>query len=410
MPASPRAADRMTRSPMRAAASLTPANATAHRPAATGMMRRRPPRFNRDDRPRGEDRGEKRPYTPRGDRPNFNRDDRAPRGDRGDARPAALSGQEIRRQEALHAARRRRSEAALYAARRRFSQGRRPPARQIARIRRARRAMAIGRAAIGPSGNSAATRNFRRAARRTAVRARISAAGIARAPAGIARAARGSRRFETVAEARCFFARPCRAQFPSREARAISTSRASTSRARTAAARSVRDFRVRARIARKAIARFASGRNSTVPARPRGPSEIRASAPGKRLAGASAQRSRDRPRRDNEDDSKVFAKRPAFGGRGAYREREPDFEKRRRPGRRARRNPASASPRCCRGRGLPRAATPRNGSCRAASPSTAASSIRRRSTSPPTTSSPSTASRCRRASAPGCSCFTSRAG
>jgi 23S rRNA pseudouridine2605 synthase len=36
----------------------------------------------------------------------------------------------------------------------------------------------------------------------------------------------------------------------------------------------------------------------------------------------------DRPRRDNEDDGKVFAKRPAFGGRGAYRERTPDFEKR----------------------------------------------------------------------------------
>jgi 23S rRNA pseudouridine2605 synthase len=36
----------------------------------------------------------------------------------------------------------------------------------------------------------------------------------------------------------------------------------------------------------------------------------------------------DRLRRDNEDDSKVFAKRPAFGGRGAYRERTPDFEKR----------------------------------------------------------------------------------
>jgi len=43
------------------------------------------PRFNRDDGPRGE----KRPYTPRGDRPNFSRDDRAPRSDRGDARPAA---------------------------------------------------------------------------------------------------------------------------------------------------------------------------------------------------------------------------------------------------------------------------------------------------------------------------------
>jgi 23S rRNA pseudouridine2605 synthase len=36
----------------------------------------------------------------------------------------------------------------------------------------------------------------------------------------------------------------------------------------------------------------------------------------------------DRPRRDNEDDSRVFAKRPAFGGRGAYRERKGDFDKR----------------------------------------------------------------------------------
>jgi 23S rRNA pseudouridine2605 synthase len=36
----------------------------------------------------------------------------------------------------------------------------------------------------------------------------------------------------------------------------------------------------------------------------------------------------DRPRRENEDDSRIFAKRPAFGGRGAYRERKPEFEKR----------------------------------------------------------------------------------
>jgi 23S rRNA pseudouridine2605 synthase len=43
----------------------------------------------------------------------------------------------------------------------------------------------------------------------------------------------------------------------------------------------------------------------------------------------SESRDRDeRPRRDNEDDSKVFAKRPAFGGRGEYRERKPDFDKR----------------------------------------------------------------------------------
>ena len=36
----------------------------------------------------------------------------------------------------------------------------------------------------------------------------------------------------------------------------------------------------------------------------------------------------DRPRRENEDESKIFAKRPAFGGRGAYRERQPEFDKR----------------------------------------------------------------------------------
>jgi 23S rRNA pseudouridine2605 synthase len=39
----------------------------------------------------------------------------------------------------------------------------------------------------------------------------------------------------------------------------------------------------------------------------------------------------DRPRRDNKDDSKIFAKRPAFGGRGAYRERSPDERRPPRP-------------------------------------------------------------------------------
>jgi 23S rRNA pseudouridine2605 synthase len=39
----------------------------------------------------------------------------------------------------------------------------------------------------------------------------------------------------------------------------------------------------------------------------------------------------DRPRRENEDDSKIFAKRPAFGGRGAYRERNEDERRPARP-------------------------------------------------------------------------------
>src|SRR5206468_3187177 len=42
----------------------------------------------------------------------------------------------------------------------------------------------------------------------------------------------------------------------------------------------------------------------------------------------SPDRFSERPRRDNEDDNKVFAKRPAFGGRGAYRERPREFDKR----------------------------------------------------------------------------------
>jgi 23S rRNA pseudouridine2605 synthase len=45
----------------------------------------------------------------------------------------------------------------------------------------------------------------------------------------------------------------------------------------------------------------------------------------------SFDRHEDRPRRDNEDDSRIFAKRPAFGGRGAYRERIPDERRPPRP-------------------------------------------------------------------------------
>ncbi len=39
----------------------------------------------------------------------------------------------------------------------------------------------------------------------------------------------------------------------------------------------------------------------------------------------------ERPRRENEDDSRIFAKRPAFGGRGDYRERKPEERRPPRP-------------------------------------------------------------------------------
>jgi 23S rRNA pseudouridine2605 synthase len=50
-----------------------------------------------------------------------------------------------------------------------------------------------------------------------------------------------------------------------------------------------------------------------------------------RSESGSFDRNADRPRRDNEDDSKIFAKRPAFGGRGAYRERAPEERRPARP-------------------------------------------------------------------------------
>ncbi len=50
-----------------------------------------------------------------------------------------------------------------------------------------------------------------------------------------------------------------------------------------------------------------------------------------RSEGRSFERDAERLRRDNEDDSKIFAKRPAFGGRGAFRERKPDERRPPRP-------------------------------------------------------------------------------
>jgi 23S rRNA pseudouridine2605 synthase len=50
-----------------------------------------------------------------------------------------------------------------------------------------------------------------------------------------------------------------------------------------------------------------------------------------RSEGRAFRRDVDRPRRDNEDDGKIFAKRKAFGGRGAYRERGPDDDRSARP-------------------------------------------------------------------------------
>jgi len=109
-----------------------------------------------------------------------------------------------------------------------------------------------------------------------------------------------------------------------------------TNPGKTAAAMSVRDFPARARIAPRVIGRFVSGRSSIVPARIVRSSSVRARAatPGRSIRAAKRDRltaTRIVRAATNEDDSKVFAKRPAFGGRGAYRERTPDERRSPRP-------------------------------------------------------------------------------
>ncbi len=154
---------------------------------------------------------------------------------------------------------------------------------------RARRAMATVPVATGPSENSAATRSFPAAARRIAARARISAAAPTAVPI-------------VAIQNRGRSATPVRPIMPD----AI--------RARPVTARAISTDR--AAIVRRAIVRFASGRNSTVPAKaatnvravtgrratvpvsiararivPARPSEIRSSARRRLLlAGTSAQR------------------------------------------------------------------------------------------------------------------------
>ncbi len=335
----------------------------APRPRSDRPFGDRPPRFNRDDRPRGEksfgdrpSRGgdEKRPFKPRGDRPNY-RDDRGgdkrpytPRGDRDNSDPVApvrprvsptgnsATRSPIRRATAMARSGPTRRAARAFAG---MATGR----KAIVRTGRDRRVTAIvRRVATGRSENSTASGSFR-VAHRTGARARISA---------IVRRAVNPSRGRSAKVAIAPIARRGR----------VSTSRASTARATIVAATSARDFRARRIACRRppersspqATGRSASGRSSIaatvrsltarggiVTAAANANSIVRAGAPRRphRLAGASAQRAgadrsdrgdrfADRPRRENEDDSKVFAKRPAFGGRGAYRERKPDFDRR----------------------------------------------------------------------------------
>src|SRR6478752_4364431 len=267
------------------------------------------PRFNRDDRPRGdrpdrgerkdfrprEDRdGEKRSFKPRGDRPNFNRDDRAPRrdrdSDRGDARPASRFAEKKFGDKRPYTPRGEgfRKDGDRPRGARPFSA--RPP-RDGDRPRGDRPERKFG--GDKKFGRGAPDRKGDRGDRGP-------------------RKDYGDR--PERGDSKPWQKREDRGGRDSRPARADARN---FDKPRFDRPRDDRGGEERPRFSRPREDRPKFDRPRQ---RPEGRTDWQEH--------PRSESRDDRPRRDNEDDSKVFAKRPAFGGRGAYRERQPEFDKR----------------------------------------------------------------------------------
>ncbi|AMA55923.1 pseudouridine synthase [Bradyrhizobium sp. CCGE-LA001] len=271
------------------------------------------PRFKRDDRgegrgersfkPRGDrpfsDRSsrddEKRPFKPRGDRPSYSRDDRPPRSrDRDDARPAGRTGERKFGDKRPYAPRGDRPER-KFDGERKFSRGGERGERGDSKPWQKRDA--------APRGDRPPRKDFSKGPRKD------------------------------------FGGRDRSEEKPwqKRDDRQGGEDRQRFSRSRDDRASGDRPFRDRPKFDRPREDRpkfdrprrdgdgERSGRGSDRPkfSRPRERSEGRSDW---HEHPRSEGRFGDRPRRDNEDDSRIFEKRPAFGGRGAYRERDRDFE------------------------------------------------------------------------------------
>jgi 23S rRNA pseudouridine2605 synthase len=277
----------------------------------------RPQRFNRDDRPRGdrpfaarpsrggdsekrsfkprEDRGgDKRPYTPRGDRPNFNRDSRPPRRDRdGEARPASRFGEKKFGDKRPYTPRDSGGEKRPYTPRGEGfrKDGDRPRGDRPFSAR-------PSRDGDRPRGD--------RPERKFGGDKKFSRGAPDRGPRKSFGADRGDSKPWQKREDR-----GDRDSRPSREgARNFDKPRFDRSRDDRGG-----DERPRFSREREDRPKFDRPRQ-----RPEGRTDWQEH--------PRSEAGDDRPRRENEDDSKIFAKRPAFGGRGAYRERKTEFEKR----------------------------------------------------------------------------------
>lgn len=281
------------------------------------------PRFKRDDRggegrgersfkPRGDrpfsDRpsrdGEKRPFKPRGDRPSHGRDDRPPRSrDRDDARPASRFGDKKFADKRPYSPRGDRPER-KFDGERKFSRG--APDRGPREDR--------GERSFKPRGDRP---NFDRGDR---------------APRGERpeRKFEGERKFSRGAPDRGprkdFGGRDRGADKPWQKREGGGDDRPRFSRSRDDRPSGDRPFRDRPKFDRPR-------RDDDGPRSGRGGDRPKFDRPREREGRSdwheharSEGRFGDRPRRENEDESRIFEKRPAFGGRGAYRARERDFE------------------------------------------------------------------------------------
>jgi 23S rRNA pseudouridine2605 synthase len=283
----------------------------------------RPARFNRDDRPArsgggdrpdrgprkdfrprdggGEKRpytpreggGDKRPYTPRGDRPNFNRDDRAPRGDRGDARPAARFADK------------KFGDKKPYTPRGDRPQGDRPYSGGPKKF--GDKKFSRGAPDRGPRKDFGSRPDRGRDRGEDRGESKPWQKRDASSPDHAGRNSRpsrdGARNFDKPRFDKPRFDKP-------RE-------EGGDERPRFSRPREDRPKFDRPREARSDRPKFDRPREDRAPRSDW--QEHPRSEPG------------ERPRRDGEDDAKIFAKRPAFGGRGAYRERKPDERRPPRP-------------------------------------------------------------------------------
>ncbi|WMT76674.1 pseudouridine synthase [Bradyrhizobium sp. Ash2021] len=289
----------------------------------------RPPRFNRDDRPAGdrpdrgprkefrprEDRGgDKRPYTPRGDRPNFNRDDRAPRRDRDDARPAARSSDRKFGDKKPYTPRDRDGEKRPYTPRGEGfrKDGDRPRGDRPYSPR-------PSRDGDRPDRKFGGDKKFSRGAPDRGPRKDFGSR-----PDGGRNRDAGDR-----GDSKPWQKRDDRGERDSRPprdgARNFDKPRFDKPRydkPRDDRPSGDRPFRERPKFDRPREDRPREDRPKFD--RPRQRPEGRTDW----QEHPRSEAGEDRPRRENEDDSRIFAKRPAFGGRGAYRERTTEFEKR----------------------------------------------------------------------------------